>query len=55
LTAGKTQVFRAFSNSHFGTRMTPADKTAVVLITCTLTSDGPMFATPWTVEGMLLP
>jgi hypothetical protein len=55
LLEGTTQVFRAFANSHFGTRMAPADKAPVDLITCTLTSEGPMFADPWTLEGMLLP
>ena len=55
LLEGTTKVFRAFTNSHFDTRMAPADKAPVDLITCTLTSEGPMFATPWTLEGMLLP
>lgn len=55
LLEGTTKVFRAFANSHFNTRMTPADKAPVALITCTLTSEGPMFATPWTLEGMLVP
>jgi hypothetical protein len=52
---GTTQVFRAFSNSHFGTTMTPASKSPRPLITCTLTSEGPMFDPPWTLVGMLLP
>jgi hypothetical protein len=55
LLEGTTKVFRTFANSHFGTRMTPADMAPLGLITCTLTSEGPMFATPWTLEGMLLP
>jgi hypothetical protein len=55
LLEGTTQVFRAFSNSHFGTEMTPATKSPRPLITCTLTSEGPMFDPPWTLVGMLLP
>jgi hypothetical protein len=55
LLEGTTQVFRAFSNSHFGTVMTPAERSPRPLITCTLTSEGPMFETPWTLVGMLGP
>lgn len=55
LLEGTTKIFRAFANSHFDTRMEPADKAAVALITCTLTSTGPMFEEAWTLEGMLLP
>ena len=55
LLEGTTQVFRAFSNSHFGTTMTPALKSPRPLLTCTLTSEGPMFETAWTLVGMLLP
>jgi hypothetical protein len=50
-----TQVFRAFSNSHFGTTMMPASKSPRPLLTCTLTSEGPMFDPPWTLVGMLVP
>jgi hypothetical protein len=55
LLEGTTQVFRSFSNSHFGTSMTPASKSPRPLITCTLTSEGPMFDPAWTLVGMLLP
>ena len=55
LLEGTTQVFRAFSNSHFGTTMTPANKSPRPLLTCTLTSEGPMFDPPWTLVGMLVP
>lgn len=55
LLEGTTQVFRAFSNSHFGINMTPATKSPRPLLTCTLTSEGPMFDPPWTLVGMLLP
>jgi hypothetical protein len=55
LLEGTTQVFRAFTNSHFGTEMTPAVKSPRPLVTCTLTSEGPMFETEWTLVGMLLP
>ena len=55
LLEGTTQVFRAFSNSHFGTTMKPATVSPRALVTCTLTSDGPMLDPPWTVVGMLLP
>jgi hypothetical protein len=55
LLEGTTQVFRAFSNSHFGTTMTPATKPPRPLMSCTLTSEGPMFETPWTLVGMLVP
>ena len=50
-----TQVFRAFSNDHFGIVKVPASLSARPLITCTLTSEGPMFDPPWTLVGMLLP
>ncbi len=50
-----TQVFRAFSNDHFGLVQVPASLSARPLITCTLTSEGPMFDPPWTLVGMLLP
>jgi hypothetical protein len=50
-----TQVFRAFSNSHFGIDMVPASTSPRPLITCTLTSEGPMFDPEWTLVGMLLP
>lgn len=55
LLEGTTQVFRAFSNSHFGTEMTPVHKSPRSLITCTLSSVGPMFDPEWTLMGMLLP
>ena len=55
LLEGTTQVFRAFSNSHFGITMVPALKSPRPLLTCTLTSEGPMFDPAWTLEGMLLP
>ena len=55
LLEGTTTVFLAFSNSHFEIRMTPADKAPRGLITCTLSSVGPMFDPPWTLEGMLVP
>ena len=55
LLEGTTQVFRAFSNSHFGTTMVPASKSPRPLLTCTLTSEGPMFDPEWTLVGMLLP
>ena len=50
-----TQVFRAFSNPHFGTTMVPASKSPRPLLTCTLTSEGPMFDPEWTLVGMLVP
>jgi hypothetical protein len=50
-----TRVFRAFSNSHFGIEMVPASKSPRPLITCTLTSEGPMFDPAWTLIGMLVP
>jgi len=55
LLEGTTQVFRAFSNSHFGITMKPASKSPRPLITCTLTSEGPMFDPAWTLVGVLLP
>ena len=55
LLEGTTTVFRAFSNSHFGTHMTPLDHARRPFISCTLTSEGPMFETPWTLVGVLLP
>jgi hypothetical protein len=53
LLEGTTQVFHAYSNSHFGTVKIPA--THEGLITCTLTSEGPMFDPPWTLVGKLAP
>jgi hypothetical protein len=50
-----SQVFRAFSNDHFGVVQVPASLSARPLVTCTLTSEGPMFDPPWTLVGMLLP
>jgi hypothetical protein len=35
--------------------MTPATKSPRPLMSCTLTSEGPMFETPWTLVGMLVP
>ena len=53
LLEGTTQVFHAYSNSHFGTVKNPASMDG--LITCILTSDGPMFDPPWTLVGKLAP
>jgi hypothetical protein len=53
LLEGTTQVFHAYSNSHFGIVKNPASRDG--LITCTLTSDGPMFDPPWTLVGKLAP
>ncbi len=55
LLEGTTQVFVAFSNSHFGTTMVPASKSPRPFLTCTLTSVGSMFDPEWTLVGMLLP
>ena len=55
LLEGTTQVFRSFSNSHFDTAMKPATISSRPLVTCIVTSEGPMFDPPWTVVGMLLP
>ncbi len=53
LLEGTTQVFHAYSNSHFGIVKNPASREG--LITCILTSDGPMFDPPWTLVGKLAP
>jgi hypothetical protein len=53
LLEGTTQVFHAYSNSHFGTVRNPASRDG--LITCVLTSEGPMFDPPWTLVGLLAP
>lgn len=53
LLEGTTQVFHAYSNSHFGIVKNPASRDG--LITCILTSDGPMFDPPWTLVGKLAP
>ena len=50
-----TQVFHAFSNTHFGIEKHPATATGQPLITCTLSSEGPMFEPPWTLVGKLVP
>ena len=50
-----TQVFHAYSNTHFGIEKHPASSSPRDLITCTLTSDGPMFDPPWTLVGKLAP
>ena len=53
LLEGTTQVFHAYANSHFGIVKNPASQDG--LITCTLTSEGPMFDPPWTLVGKLAP
>jgi len=55
LLEGTTQVFHAYSNSHFGIDKNPATKSPHDLITCILTSEGPMFDPPWTLVGKLAP
>ena len=50
-----TQVFHAYSNSHFGIVKNPATTSPHDLITCILTSEGPMFEPPWTLVGKLAP
>lgn len=44
-------IAQAYSNSHFGTVKNPASRDG--LITCILTSDGPMVDPPWTLVGKL--
>jgi hypothetical protein len=55
LLEGTTQVFHAFSNTHFAIEKHPATASPRPLITCTLTSEGPMFNPAWTLVGMLVP
>ena len=45
--------FHAYSNSHFGIVKNPTSRDG--LITCILTSEGPMFDPPWTLVGKLAP
>jgi hypothetical protein len=56
LLEGTTQVFRALSIEGGQPFSRPsAEKHPGDVITCTLTSSGPMFPQPWTIEGILLP
>ena len=51
-----TQVFKAFSvvAPHFAWARASSSK-GLSLVDCTLTSTGPMFSSPWTLEGTFLP
>ena len=55
LLEGTTQVFHAFSNTHFGIAKHPATAAPQPLVTCSLSSEGPMFDPPWTLVGKLVP
>jgi hypothetical protein len=57
LLEGTTQVFRALTieGSAVPLARPKSAKHPGTIITCTLTSSGPMFATPWTLTGVLIP
>jgi hypothetical protein len=57
LLEGTTQVFRALSieGQAFPFSRPSAHRFPGDVITCTLTSSGPMFPNPWTLEGVLIP
>ena len=57
LLEGTTQVFRALTieGSAVPLARPNSAKLPRTIITCTLTSTGPMFPTPWTLTGVLIP
>ncbi len=57
LLEGTTRVFRALSieGAAFPFGRPSSERFPGQVIECTLTSSGPMFPTPWTLEGVLVP